>query len=339
MVNFLTTILAAIFVFGILIATHEFGHFITAKMSGIKVLEFAIGMGPKIVSFTRGETDYSLRLLPIGGYVKMLGEEEGSDDPRAFCNQNPWKRLIVISAGAAVNILTAIVLFSIIYFNQGTNTPTLSKVVNPSPAYEAGIRENDKIIQIDDKKINVWNDIAYSVNENKGETLNIKVERAGNIHDFKVTPEYNKEDKIYLIGVSPTRVSGNILDSIKSGFLETTSSIKQMVGFLGTLVTGGASMDSFGGPVAIVDLSGKAAQLGIWSLLYFVGFLSINLGVLNLIPFPALDGGWIVIILIEALTGKKIDQNKIGVLNFIGFALLMTFVVFVTYNDISRFFK
>lgn len=335
----MTTFLAAILVFGVLIATHEFGHFITAKLSGVKVLEFAIGMGPKIASFTKKETDYTIRLLPIGGYVKMLGEEEGSDDPRAFCNQNPWKRLIIILAGAIFNIVTAIIIFTFIFFNQGNYEPIVSNFTSNSPAYEAGIKTNDRIVGMDDEKIKTWNELSMFMHENKGEEVNVKVKRDVEIKEYKVKPIYSEETKSYLIGIEPTLVKGNILESLKDGVGETFSSIKQMVGFLGTIITGGASMDSFGGPVAIVDLSGKAAQAGIWTLLSFVGFLSINLGVLNLIPFPALDGGWVIIILIEALTGKKIDQNKIGILNFIGFALLMTFVVFVTYNDILRFFK
>ncbi|KMT23075.1 RIP metalloprotease RseP [Clostridium cylindrosporum] len=335
----MTTFLAAILVFGLLIATHEFGHFITAKLSKVKVLEFAIGMGPKIFSFTKGETDYTLRLLPIGGYVKMLGEEDGSDDPRAFCNQNPWKRLLIIVAGAAFNIITAIVIFTLVFYNQGSIKPIVSSVDKNYPAYEAGILPNDKIIQINNEKIRTWNEVIMFISENKEKPFNVKVERNNTIKEIKLSPKYNEKEKRYMIGMAPTLVKGNILEAFKDGFTETFSSIKQMVSFIGTLVTGGASMDSFGGPVAIVDLSGKAAQAGIWTFLSFVAFLSINLGVLNLIPFPALDGGWVIILLIEALTGKKIDQNKIGVLNFIGFALLMAFIVFVTYNDILRFFK
>ncbi|MEF9934620.1 MAG: RIP metalloprotease RseP [Clostridium sp.] len=331
--------IAAILVFGILIATHELGHFLTAKLSGVKVLEFAIGMGPKLFSFRKKETDYTLRLLPIGGYVKMLGEEEGSDDPRAFCNQNPWKRLLIIVAGAAFNIVTAIVLFSIVFFNQGTVKPTIEKVEISSPAYEAGVRENDKIIQINDRKIKTWNEVVAEISENKGNPLDLVVLRDGTEKKISVTPKYDEKAKRHLIGIAPTLEKGNLIESIKDGTVETFASIKQMIGFLGTLVQGNASMDSFGGPVAIVDLSGKAAQAGIWTFLSFMAFLSINLGVLNLIPFPALDGGWVIILLIEALTGKKIDQNKIGILNIIGFALLMTFIVFVTYNDIVRFFK
>lgn len=335
----MTTILAAILVFGVLIATHECGHFITAKLSGIKVLEFAIGMGPKLISFSKGETDYTLRLLPIGGYVKMLGEEEGSDDPRAFCNQNPWKRLIVILAGAAFNIVTAIVLFSIIFFNQGSIKPVVGEVVSSSPAYEAGINVNDKIIQVGENKIKSWEDFTTSITSNKGTPINVKVQRGDTIKDFELTPKLDKEDNRYKVGIGGTLVKGSFFESIKDGTVKTFTSVKDMISFLGVLITGGASMDALGGPVAIVSLSGEAAQAGIWTLLSFVAFLSINLGVMNLIPFPALDGGWVIIILIEALTGKKIDQNKLGILNFVGFAVLMTLVVFVTYNDILRFFK
>lgn len=335
----MTTILAAILVFGVLIATHEFGHFISAKLSGIKVLEFAIGMGPKIVSFTKKETDYTLRLLPIGGYVKMLGDEEGSDDPRAFCNQNPWKRLIVILSGAIFNILTAIVLFTIICFNLGLPKPIVNFVDNNSPAYESGIQVNDKILQVNDTKITSPENFINYISKSKDSTINVKVQRGDSAQNIKLTPKYDEKDNKYKIGVGFGRGEGSFLENIKGGITETFSSIKQLVMLLGTLITGGLSIDALGGPVAIVNLAGESAKAGSMQLIYLMGFLSINLGVMNLIPFPALDGGWIIIILIEALTGKKIDQNKLGLINFIGFALLMTLIVFVTYNDILRFFK
>lgn len=346
----MTTFLAAIFVFGLLIATHELGHFSVAKLSGIKVLEFAIGMGPKILKFTRKETDYTLRLLPIGGYVKMLGEEEDSDDPRAFSNQSPWKRLAVIVAGAVFNIITAIILFTLVFMNQNPSNPivanpkdyttTISKVAEDSAAMDAGLKVNDKILKVDGKEVLKWDDILSTLKSNKGESVNLTVESDNTTKDIKLTPKYNEKEKRYLVGISPVinAEPTGIFESIKNATTQTFTAIKQMLEFFGTLITGGASMDSLGGPVAIVSMSGQAAQAGFLTLVYFAAFLSINLGVLNLIPFPALDGGWVIILLIEALTGKKIDQNKLGIINFIGFALLMILIVFVTFKDVMRLF-
>ncbi|WP_133627684.1 RIP metalloprotease RseP [Fonticella tunisiensis] len=330
----LVTLLASLFVFGLLIASHELGHFIVAKLSGVKVLEFSLGMGPKFVGFRRNETDYSIRILPIGGYVKMLGEEGESSDPRAFCNQSPWKRMPIIVAGAFMNFLIAIILFSISFTNTGFEKPVVSEVQPNSPAYNAGIKENDKILKVDDKKISTWPEFVMYVQENGNRPLNIWVDRNGNITSFKVNPMLDKESGKYKIGIYGTLVeSGNFLESLKQSLIETTSSIKLMWEWLGRAFTGKASLKDVGGPVAIVQMSGQAARLGISTLLYFAGFLSINLGVINLLPFPALDGGWVIILLIEGITGRKIDENKIGFVNMIGFTLLMILAAVVIVKD------
>ncbi|TDT61574.1 regulator of sigma E protease [Fonticella tunisiensis] len=330
----MVTLLASLFVFGLLIASHELGHFIVAKLSGVKVLEFSLGMGPKFVGFRRNETDYSIRILPIGGYVKMLGEEGESSDPRAFCNQSPWKRMPIIVAGAFMNFLIAIILFSISFTNTGFEKPVVSEVQPNSPAYNAGIKENDKILKVDDKKISTWPEFVMYVQENGNRPLNIWVDRNGNITSFKVNPMLDKESGKYKIGIYGTLVeSGNFLESLKQSLIETTSSIKLMWEWLGRAFTGKASLKDVGGPVAIVQMSGQAARLGISTLLYFAGFLSINLGVINLLPFPALDGGWVIILLIEGITGRKIDENKIGFVNMIGFTLLMILAAVVIVKD------
>lgn len=330
------TFLATIFVFGLLITSHELGHFITAKLANINVLEFSIGMGPKLLGFKKGETKYSLRILPIGGYVKMLGEDGESNDPRAFCNQSPWVRLIVIVAGAFMNFVIAIILFAIIAMNTGIIKPIISKVEVGRPAYQAGLRENDKIVMVNNAKVKTWEDFVVAIADQKNKPINISVERDSKIETFKVTPVFDAENGKYIIGVYPTLVKANIFTSISEGFNKTIFSIKQMGYFLSRALKGNISSDDVGGPVAIVKMSGEAAKYGILSLLSFAAFLSINLGVLNLIPFPALDGGWVIILLIEGITGKKIDENKIGLINLIGFTILMLFAIFITYKDILK---
>lgn len=335
-ISVLQTALSVIFVFALLIASHELGHFVVAKLSGVKVLEFALGMGPKILGFKRGETNYSLRLLPIGGYVKMLGEEEDSNDPRAVCNINPWKRILISLAGAFMNFVLAIVLFTIVLYNLGTPTkePIIGEVMANKPAMEAGVLVNDKILSVDDTKINTWEDFTSILQENKDKTFKLTVLRDGNNVELNVTPKFDEKENRYLVGLYHKLEKGNIFVSIKNGVVETFSAVTWMVDILLGAFRGKMSLNDFGGPVAVVKMSGEAAQLGILRLLSFAGALSINLGIINLIPFPALDGGWVVILLIQAITGKKIDENKIGFINLIGFAILFGLMILVTVKDI-----
>lgn len=330
------TALAVIFVFGILIASHELGHFTVAKLSGVKVLEFALGMGPKIFGFKHGETNYSLRLLPIGGYVKMLGEEEDSDDPRAVCNANPWKRILISLAGAFMNFVLAIVLFTIVLYNMGmpTKEPIVGGLMDNYPALEAGVLTNDKILSVDNTKVNTWEDLTSFLQKNKDKQFKLTVLRDGKTVEMNITPKFDKEQNAYLIGINYKLEKGNILMSIKNGVVETFSAVTWMVGILMGAFKGKMSLNDIGGPVAVVKMSGEVAQLGLLRLLSFAGALSINLGIINLIPFPALDGGWVVILLIQAITGKKIDENKIGFINLIGFVVLFGLMILVTVKDI-----
>lgn len=330
------TILAVVFVFGLLIASHEIGHFTVAKLSGVKVLEFALGMGPKLFGFKYGETNYSIRLLPIGGYVKMLGEEEESDDPRALCNINPWKRILISIAGALMNFILAIVLFTIVLFNVGipAKEPIVGEVMDNRPAMEAGVLENDKIISANDMKINTWEDFTSFLQDNKDKQFKIKVERDNKIVELNVTPEFDETENRYLVGLYHKVEKGNLLMSIKNGVVETFSAVAWMIDILAGVFKGKMSLNDFGGPVAVVKMSSEAAKLGIFRLLSFAGALSINLGIMNLLPFPALDGGWVVILLIQAITGKKIDENKIGFINLIGFVVLFGLMILVTVKDI-----
>lgn len=333
----LQTILAVMFVFGLLIAGHELGHFTIAKLSGVKVLEFSLGMGPKLFGFKGGETAYSLRLFPIGGYVKMLGEEEESSDPRAFCNKNPWVRIPVIIAGAFMNFVTAIILFSIVFFNTGVAIkPIIGSVSEGYPGSAAKLMANDKIVYFNNEKVDTWNEFTDLMKKNGDNEFKLTIERNGGRQNINIKPVYSKEQQKYMVGIGPQLEKGHLFESIKSGFSETFSSIKQMYGFLGSLITQKANLKDVGGPVAIIQLSGQAARLGIFTLLYFTAFLSINLGVFNLLPFPALDGGWVIILLIEGISRRKLDQNKLGFINLIGFTVLIGFAILVTFKDVMK---
>ena len=336
MVINLITFLAIVFVFGILIISHEIGHFVAAKSFGVGVVEFSVGMGPKLFGFKRNETSYSLRLLPLGGYVRMLGEDDTSSDPKAFCNQNPWKKLVIMIAGAFMNFAVAILLLTLVFYNIGIYKPVIGGLESGYPAQKAGLQVNDKIISINNEKIKSWDEFTAYVMNNKDKEMTMNVERNGNPIGIKLKPEYVESEKRYMIGASPIIIKNNVAASLSESFNRTGNLLKMIMQFFGRLFTGKFSTDDVGGPVAIAQMSAQAARLGIWTFLMFVAYLSINLGIMNLIPFPALDGGWVFILLIEGITGKKIDENKIGVINLIGFAFLIGLSILVTYKDILR---
>lgn len=329
-------IVYAILAFGLLIIVHEFGHFILAKINGVKVEEFSIGMGPKIFSIDGKETKYSLGILPIGGYVKMLGEEEDVQDERSFSSKSPLRRITIILAGAIMNLLLAIGIFSAIASNFGYSAPKVSSVIENSPAYKAGIKPGDEFVKINDEKVHSADDITFSIAMSKGNPVNLEVNRNGEILNFTVKPEYNKEEKRDMIGFSFDRVENpTLIQSVKEGFYKTISVVEQTFAGLKMMFTGEANFKTdVGGPVTIIKLSGAAAKAGIWNLLSFTAFISVNLAVFNLLPFPALDGGWTVLLLIELITKRKVPDKIVGALNFVGFAMLMGLMLLVTVKDI-----
>ena len=266
----------------------------------------------------------------------MLGEEGGSNDPQAFCNQNPWKRLVIIIAGAFMNFLIAIVLLAIVSFNIGITKPVIAKLDSNYPAVSAGLKVDDKILYVNNVKVNTFDDFRNFVSQNKDKEFSVTVNRDGKNITVKLKPLYDKSLNEYRIGITAKVEKGNFIASIGSGFKDTFSILKQMIAFLGSLFKGKVSTNDLGGPVAIIKFSGEAARLGILSLLSFTAYISINLGIINLLPFPALDGGWVIIILYEALSGRKVDENKIGIVNLVGFSILIVFAIFITFKDIMR---
>ncbi|WP_251860277.1 RIP metalloprotease RseP [Clostridium sp. Marseille-Q2269] len=328
-------IIAAILAFGILVLVHEFGHFIVAKANGIKVEEFSIGMGPKLIGIKGKETEYLIKLLPIGGYVKMLGDEEKSSDERAFNNKSPLRKLSVVMAGPFMNLVLSLVLFAIIASQRGYLAPIVQKVVPNGPAAVAGFIPGDKISKVNDKKITTWDDFVAVIYEGNGAPLNIKFLRNNVEESIKLTPIKDPKENRFMIGIYPTEIKNLTLkESVKQGFAQTGSLTKQTFGFFKTLFKGKVSKNDVGGPLTIIKVSGKAAKAGIISLMSFGAYISLQLAIFNIIPFPALDGGYIFLFLFEAITGKKVDENKVGFVNYIGFAILMGLMVLVTIKDI-----
>lgn len=330
------TLIYAVIIFCLLIFVHEFGHFITAKMCGIKVNEFAIGMGPAFFKRQKGETLYSLRAFPIGGFCAMEGEDEDSEDERAFNNQPAWQRAIVLAAGSLMNLLTAVILMIIIAFYMGQATTTIDIVQDDSPAYEAGIMAGDEILAINETEIKQWEDLQAIVGGHENEALDVRVLRDGAEQVITVIPQYDEESGRSLMGVSPV-MAHNGIASIKTGVENTWEMTVMMYDLIGQLFTGDVSAKELSGPVGIVYVVNDSAKMGLIYVVYLAALLSLNLAVINLLPFPALDGGRLLFLVIRKITGKRVTDEMEGKIHFIGIMLLLLLMVYVTWNDIIRF--
>ncbi len=324
---------------------HELGHFLTGKMVGIYAEEFSIGMGPRLLKYEGKETVYSLRALPIGGYVKFLGEDDSCNNPRAFNNVAVWKRFLVVASGALMNFLFAIVLLSILFSTHGIYVPlpTIANVEKDSPAHIAGIEKDDEIVSIDN--IDITNmDVEDAVvtirdvlNEKGSKPVDIKVLRQGEQHSFNIIPRYNEDAQRYIIGIEfgYERKKLGAGHSFITAISQTGKILVLMLKSLGSLIFKHEGVGDVMGPVGIVGEIGKAAEAGAEQLMTLGIIISLNLGILNLIPFPALDGGRLLFLIIESIRGKPMNREKEGLINLVGFALLLLLMIVVTFKDIT----
>lgn len=328
------TAVSSIFVFLLVILLHELGHFAAAKAVGIKVNEFSVGMGPKIFQSKKGETQYTLRLLPIGGYVKMEGEDEKSDDPRSFNKVTPLARMIVVAAGAIMNFVLAVIVLSIVSFNLGIPTNIIEETLPDSPAALHGIRSGDEILSINGKKVTDWDDVSYFISSSDP-SEEIELELLRNNEEFIMNLKPMVENGRTMIGIIP-RYKSSFIGGIKGGFEKTGMFIKLMVEFFEMAFKGRVSINDLSGPIGVINEVGQAAKMGINELLLILGFISVNLGFFNLLPIPALDGSRLVFLLIELIRGKPIDPDKEGFIHLVGFVLLISLMLFVTYKDLLK---
>lgn len=416
------TVIAFIFMFGLLVFIHEFGHLIFAKRAGMLAREFAIGFGPKIFSFTKNETLYTIRLLPIGGYVRVAGEDpeiieikpghriglELNEDEqvekiivnhkekhpfarvievervdldhdlviegyevdeydekltfsvnrkalfvmdetetqiapydRQFASKNKRQRAMQLFAGPMMNFILAIILLFILGIIQGVPTEhaIIDNVQKNSPAQEAGFKDKDKITAIDGQTINSWEEFVEVVRKAPNEQLEMKIARADKTLDLNVTPDKVdiQGEVIGQIGVQQA-FEKSVFGTIKYGFEETYDVTKMILTNLYMLITGQYSIDMLAGPVGIYDATDQVVQTGFNNFIKWTAMLSINLGIINLVPLPALDGGRLLFVGIEAIRGKPVPPEKEGIFHFIGFALIMLLMIVVTWNDIQRLF-
>ncbi|SES78888.1 RIP metalloprotease RseP [Anaerobranca gottschalkii] len=333
------TIFLALIVFGLLVLVHELGHFLTARAVGIEVEEFAIGFGPRIFSWKKGETKYSLRFFPLGGYVKVLGEEKGDHDKEgSLQTKSVLQRFAFVFAGSFMNFVLAFVLFIIVFtgFGLAANIPEIGVVEEGNIAYQAGLKKGDYILEVNDIKINTWEELVVQISSNPDKTLNLKVSRDGNILNIPVTPKYNPETERVMIGIGPAYKTLPFFQAIKESIYQTFSLSTQIISGIILMITGRIEPE-IAGPIGIVSMVGESAKYGLSSLLIFTALLSVNLGVLNLLPIPALDGSRLVFLLVEALRGKPVDPEKEGTIHIIGFIVLIIFMIFIMYKDVVRF--
>ncbi|MDO4486698.1 MAG: RIP metalloprotease RseP [Bacillota bacterium] len=330
------TIIYAIILFCLLIFVHELGHFIVAKLCGVKVNEFAIGMGPAFFQKQKGETVYSLRIFPIGGFCAMEGEDEDSDDERAFNNQPAWQRALVLAAGSFMNLLTAVILMIIISFWIGQPTTVINEVTDNSPAQEAGIMTGDRIIAINGTSVDSWNETTALIGKEKNKEVEVTVERDGNRIVLTPIAEFDEKEQRSKIGIRPATEHAPAA-ALENGVKNTWNMTVMMGKVLKELFTGDVSVKELSGPVGIVYAVNESAKSGVIYVIYLASLLSLNLAIMNMLPFPALDGGRLVFLLIRKVSGKRVTDEMEGKIHFVGIMLLFALMIYVTWNDIIRF--
>lgn len=340
-------IVLAILIFSLIIIFHELGHFLFAKKCGVKVNEFTLGLGPTILSWGKGETKYCLKLLPFGGSCVMEGEDEESASDRAFSQKSLWERFQIVFAGPFFNFILAYVL-SVIYIScVGVNDATITDVIDGYAAEEAGIQAGDTIVSIDGYKIHFYNEISiYTFLHSKEESFDVVYKRDGKKYETTLVPTYSEESGRKILGFSkaPDYKKVSPLGVVKYAAYEIRYQIYVTVSSIRMLFTGQVSVKEVSGPVGVVttissvyDQSLKSGAFYVFVNLTSIAILlSANLGVMNLLPFPALDGGRILLIIVEALRGKKMKPEIENGINLVGFALLMALMVIVMYNDILK---
>ena len=381
----LVTAIVTILIFLVLISLHEFGHFIAAKLSGVGVLEFSIGMGPAIFKKQKGETLYSLRILPIGGYCKLEGEDEDNGSEKAFVKQKLWKRFIVISAGAILNVILGFVIFTVFVAMSGTITTTeVDTIEERANIAQSGIMPGDKIVAINGHKIHFYNDIAYYLENISDKIVDVTVKRNGQKLDYSFAPSLQKSEIIYdengasittvingienqsyvayndkekeqyaeyagkkqeseryILGFGAKRERAGFLNTVKEAYAYTGFVVRLVYNALGDLFAGKTGIEDFSGPVGVaaaVDTAVHAKGYSVQSVLSLAAMLTINLGVFNLLPIPALDGGRLLFLLIELVTRHPVPPEKEGMVHTIGMVLLLIFAAVVLFNDVMKLF-
>ena len=342
-------IIIGVLLFNFIIFAHEFGHFFWAKKFGVKVNEFALGMGPKIFKFQKGETLFSLRLFPIGGFCAMEGEDEESDDPNAFDKKAAWQKAIIVAFGAIMNLVLGFIMTIILLApNKQFTSTTVSKFTEDAKSSQTGLQVSDKIIKVDGVKISTYKDLSFNLIADGKDNFNMEVVRSGEIvslQDVKfevLRPENARATTKIDFYVEP--IENNFFTLIRQSFLDTISTVKTVWASLMGIITGRFSVREMSGPIGIASVIGEATNEGlkksVWAaianIVSLMAMITINLGIFNLLPLPALDGGRLMFLIFEMITGKKVNSKYEGWIHALGFFLFIAFMLYISYSDILR---
>jgi regulator of sigma E protease len=355
MENVAYSIIAAVIGLGVLIVFHEFGHFLLAKLSGVGVLTFSVGFGPKLWVRKKGETEYALSAFPLGGYVKMIGEDpdeqvQQADLERSFAHKSLTKRIAIVVAGPGFNLLLAVILLMIVFTFYGVPVMSnqVSGVEKGSPAEKAGILKGDRITAIEGKDIREWEELSSTIKSSSGKPLKLQIRRGEENLNLSVQPNRKEGRNVFgerkddwIIGISSqvTIEKGNAGLAVVRAFTQTYDYSKLTLMAFYKMVVGDVSPRNIGGPILIAQMAGQQAQEGVGSFLAFLAVLSINLGVLNLLPVPVLDGGHLLFFIVEAVIRKPVAVKYREMAQQVGICLLALLMVYAFYNDIVRFFE
>lgn len=349
----MTTILSAVLALGILIFVHELGHFLVARRLGVGVEKFSLGFGPKLLATRRGETEYRISAVPLGGYVKLAGEnpdEECADPKKSFSEKPVWTRIAIVLAGPAFNLLFAAVLYVAVFMvGVPVLTTEIRGVAPGSSAMQAGLQKGDRIVAVGNIPVQEWEELADVIHRSAGKSLDFKVRRGENEFHVPITPRADSVKNIFgeeiVVGRIGIEAGGkfvtkryNPLAALGKGLERTWAIIKLTVQSIVKIISRVIPASTIGGPILIFQMAGETARLGLISLVHFVALLSINLGILNLLPIPVLDGGHIAFFALEAIKGKPISLRKREVAQQVGLVLLISLMVFAFYNDLVRLF-
>jgi len=332
------SIVWTLLILGVLIFVHELGHFAVAKANDVRIEEFSMGMGPKLLSKKTKETQYALRLFPIGGFVKMAGEDgEEKEDPRSFSSKSVLRRIAILVSGPFMNFVLALVFFVIAFMALGvpSNEPVIGRVLEGYPAITAGLEDGDRILAMNGKTMDTWEEAITVIRENTGEPITMKIQRNQEILTVDITPVAEAGVEYPMLGIEQSIEKANLFSSVKLGLYNTYSFTKQIIMAFVYMFTGQMKVE-VAGPVGMTSIVGDVAQNGLMNLLVLTGILSINLGIINLLPLPALDGGRVVFAAIEGIRGKALDPAKEGMVHFIGLMALFALMILVTYQDIIK---
>lgn len=346
----MTTVILFIVIFGIVVISHEFGHFLLAKANGIHVVEFSVGMGPNLFSFQKGDTRYALKLFPLGGACMFegedgLGAEEGEPGEGSFLKANVWSRIATVAAGPLFNFILAFIIALVMVNMILLRDPVATEVLEGGAAMEAGLEDGDRIVSLDGEKVYLYEELLLFTQIYSGGEVKVGYERDGQLGYTMLTPKYDEAAGRYMLGIANADlVELKGLDGLKYAWYEIRYNVLTAYKSLRLLVTGNVSREQVSGPVGIASMVGETYentkeygwQNVLVNMMNFTLMLSVNLGVLNLLPLPALDGGRLVFLLIEVLRGRPVPPKKEGLVHFIGLMFFMVLMVFLLFNDISK---